>query len=53
VAAEIKTALSVESRLVEGSNGVFTVRVDGKVVFSKDRQHRFPEKGELPRLMKA
>jgi len=37
--------------LLEGSDGVFTVRVDGKKIFSKDIIGRFPHKGEITRLI--
>jgi selenoprotein W-related protein len=41
----------VESALVEGSNGVFEVTVDGELVFSKKATHRFPDEGEVVRLI--
>ncbi len=41
----------MESALVEGSNGVFEVTVDGKLVFSKKATHRFPDEGEVVRLI--
>jgi selT/selW/selH-like putative selenoprotein len=33
--------------LVTGSKGVFDVRVNGDLIFSKDQSHRYPEEGEL------
>ncbi len=39
--------LNVESELVEGSGGVFDVVVDGKLVFSKREQGRFPQHDEI------
>jgi selT/selW/selH-like putative selenoprotein len=53
VAAELKDALSVESKLIEGSKGIFDVKVDGKLVFSKYKVHKFPAAGELPRLIRG
>jgi len=52
VAAELKDALSVESRLIEGSKGIFDVKVDGKLMYSKHKTHKFPDKGEVARLLK-
>lgn len=33
--------------LVEGSGGVFDVVLDGKLIFSKKQEHRFPELQEI------
>ena len=38
-------------KLVKGSGGVFDVVVDGKLVFSKQELERFPEPGEITRLL--
>lgn len=53
MAAELKDALAVETRLIEGSKGIFDVRVDGKLVYSKHKTHKFPEPGEVPRLIRS
>jgi len=37
--------------LVPSTNGVFEVRVDGALVFSKTRLGRFPQPGELVRVV--
>lgn len=47
MSAEIAQALGVKPELVKGDNGIFDVAVDGKLVFSKDREHRFPKPGEI------
>jgi selT/selW/selH-like putative selenoprotein len=39
--------LGVEPKLVQGSTGAFDVAADGKVVFSRHREGRFPEEGEI------
>jgi selT/selW/selH-like putative selenoprotein len=39
--------VGVDSKLIEGSGGVFDVFVDGKLVFSKKAVGRFPEPGEV------
>lgn len=38
--------------LIPSSGGIFEVRVDGEVVYSKDSTGRFPEKGEVIEAMK-
>jgi len=47
LAAELNDALSVEATLIPGSDGVFDVTVDGKLVFSKKDLGRFPNAGEV------
>jgi len=49
--AELKEALGVEAKLTKGSGGVFDVVVDGTLVFSKRDTGRFPEPGEVARLL--
>jgi selenoprotein W-related protein len=53
VAAELKQALGAEVKLVEGSGGVFDVVVDGRTVFSKYETGRFPDPGEVLRLVQG
>ena len=50
VSAELKSkGVSVE--LIKGSNGVFDVEIDGKLVYSKRNTGRFPNHGELLTLI--
>lgn len=44
-------AFGVDATLTKGSGGIFDVVVDGKLVFSKKETGRFPEPGEVPRLI--
>jgi len=37
--------------LIKGSNGVFDVEIDGKLVYSKRNTGRFPNPGELTFLI--
>jgi selT/selW/selH-like putative selenoprotein len=37
---------------VKGDNGVFDVVADGKLVFSKHRDGRFPDVAEIVRVLK-
>jgi len=36
-----------EARAVEGARSQYDVVADGNVVFSKEREHRFPEVDEI------
>jgi len=47
LAAELKQHLDVDATLIPGSGGIFEVKVDGKVIFSKKQVGRFPEEGEV------
>ena len=47
LAKAIKVKLGVESKLIEGSGGIFDVVVDGDLIFSKDNEDRFPEHDEI------
>jgi selenoprotein W-related protein len=47
LAALLKDRFSVEAKLVPGSGGVFDVDVDGKRIFSKHDEGRFPDEDEL------
>jgi len=51
LAAELKSKLGIESELVASHGGVFEVTVDGKPVFSKKAQGRFPDDGEVVGLI--
>ncbi len=47
MAAEIKNKFGVEPTLMKGSGGIFDVKVDGKLIFSKHVEGRFPEHDEV------
>ncbi|MDA0688080.1 MAG: SelT/SelW/SelH family (seleno)protein [Proteobacteria bacterium] len=51
MSAEIEDLTGVKADLVAGSGGVFDVKVEEKLVFSKFEQHRFPEPGEMASLL--
>jgi selT/selW/selH-like putative selenoprotein len=51
LANELREAFGAESELAEGTRGIFDVYVDGKLVFSKHDEQRFPEPGEVVRLI--
>jgi selT/selW/selH-like putative selenoprotein len=47
LAASLKERFGVEAELIRGKDGVFDVRVDDVLVFSKHRVHRFPDPEEV------
>jgi selenoprotein W-related protein len=47
LAAAIKKELGVVAKLIPGSSGIFDVKADGKLVFSKHEVGRFPEDREV------
>lgn len=53
LAAELKKSFKVESKLKEGSGGVFIVTVDGKIVYNKKETGRFPNDGEVTEILKG
>jgi selT/selW/selH-like putative selenoprotein len=42
-------------QLIKGSGGIFDVKFNGKLIFSKQniKGQRFPEKGEITQLIKT
>ena len=51
LAAELKEAVGETVKLIDGSGGVFEVTVDGELVFSKKALKRFPELGEVSKIV--
>ena len=51
MSAEIKEFTDAEVKLIAGGGGVFDVRCDGKLVFSKFEKKRFPDIGEMADLL--
>ena len=47
LAAEIKKKYGVDAELVDGVAGIFDVYVDGKRVFSRHEEKRFPEPQDI------
>ncbi len=47
MAAAIKQATGIDAKLVKGDGGVFDVRVDGSLVFSKKTEGRYPSAEEI------
>jgi selT/selW/selH-like putative selenoprotein len=53
VAAAIEAEFGVVPEVVEGARGAFEVFADGRRLFSKLAQGRFPEDDEVLSLLKA
>ena len=51
MSAEIIDATDAEVTLIAGDRGVFDVRCDGRLVFSKAKEGRFPSVGEITQLL--
>jgi selT/selW/selH-like putative selenoprotein len=49
---ELKDQLGAEVELIASSGGVFEVKADGELIFSKKSLLRFPEDGEIQNLIK-
>ena len=47
MAERIKDRYSVESTLIEGGGGIFDVKLDSELIFSKHEMDRFPEGDEV------
>jgi selT/selW/selH-like putative selenoprotein len=53
LAAAIKDELGIESTLIKGDRGIFDVKADGDLVFSKWEEDRFPTTDEVLRSLRA
>ena len=50
---DLQKRLGAEVNLVAGSNGIFDVSLDGRMIFSKFEQGRFPQPDEIVNLVKG
>lgn len=53
MAATLKKELGIDSELVRGSGGIFVVNVDGKPIFSKRDEGRFPSEREIVDMLRS
>jgi selenoprotein W-related protein len=51
LAEELKAKFGVTPKLIPGSGGIFEVIADGKKVFEKKDKGRFPEAGEVSKVI--
>lgn len=47
MSAEIQASTGILPELIAGGGGVFDVRADDRLLFSKQQRQRFPEEGEV------
>ncbi len=52
MAEAIKKKSGIEAKLIKSGGGVFEVVADGKLIFSKKKEHRFPEHQEILEKLK-
>jgi selT/selW/selH-like putative selenoprotein len=45
--------LGLEAKLIKSGGGVFEVMADKKLVFSRKKEHRFPEHQEILNSLKS
>jgi selenoprotein W-related protein len=43
----LEKKLGIQPQLIKGAGGVFEVKVDGELIFSKKKLGRFPAPGEI------
>jgi selT/selW/selH-like putative selenoprotein len=53
LAAQIEEALHEQADIIQSSGGVFEVEDNGVLIFSKKRENRFPEEGEVLTIVAA
>lgn len=46
-------AFDIDAQLIEGGGGVFDVRVDNRLIYSKDETGCFPENAEIVAQIRA
>jgi predicted Rdx family selenoprotein len=51
--AAIKKQFGITANLKEGHSGIFTVAIDGKIVYDNRVTHRFPENVEISEKIRA
>ena len=49
----MRQALGVEARLIPGEGGIFEVIADGDIVYEKAKTGRFPEAGEVLKMLSS
>jgi len=52
LAAELEKIAGTAPRLIRGGGGIFDIKVDGDLVFSKLRHGRFPNPGEVEGIIR-
>jgi selT/selW/selH-like putative selenoprotein len=52
LAADIQEEFGIKAKLIKGDNGVFDVKVDGELIFSKWEEGRFPVNPEILEILR-
>ena len=52
MAKAIKKEIGLDAELIKSGGGVFEVMADKKLIFSKKKEHRFPEDREVLKSLK-
>ena len=52
MAAAIKKQTQVDPELIKGKEGIFDVRLNGELIYSKHETGRFPEDAEVLQALK-
>ncbi|MBU2536978.1 MAG: Rdx family protein [Proteobacteria bacterium] len=50
---ELKQQFGAEIELIPGSNGIYEIMADGRLIFSKQKAGRFAEPEEIIRLIQS
>ncbi len=53
MAAAIKSEFGIDPTLIEGGGGIFDVKADADMLFSKNEVGRFPEDSEVLEQLRA
>ncbi|MBA3003138.1 MAG: SelT/SelW/SelH family protein [Desulfurivibrio sp.] len=51
--AELTQQFGAEIELIPGSNGIYEIMADGRLIFSKQKSGRFAEPEEIIRLIQS
>ncbi|MBQ14620.1 MAG: Rdx family protein [Gammaproteobacteria bacterium] len=51
MSAEIESVTGIKPELIAGGGGIFDVKSDGELLFSKFDSGRFPDAGEIATLI--
>ncbi len=52
MAETLQKEMGIEVEFIKSGGGVFEVRADGKLIFSKKKEYRFPEPEEIVGILK-
>ena len=53
MAAELEKSVHFKATLIPGAGGIFDVKRDGELIYTKSESGRFPEAGEVTAILQA